>query len=93
MFSKNSSQDKAMEAMSDLAWIRRHADDRCEHEIKTLGEQLDDLPEPERKRIIAKACRPHRAVEAALTRRLASRLDRQTRVEVFNRTLDPHFAP
>lgn len=80
-------------ALVDLSWIRRRADDRCEHEIVLINRACDDLSQHDRERLIAKACRPHRSVEAALTRRLAARLDEATRREVFDRTLDPHFLP
>jgi hypothetical protein len=86
-------KDTLSRALEDLAWIRRRADDRCEHAIRTVAQAYDDLPDPERDRIIAKACLPHRKVEAALTRRLAARLDAATRRRVFDRTLDPYFLP
>jgi hypothetical protein len=85
------SHDPLEQALSDLAWIRRHADDRCEHELHAVGRAYEDFPASERERMIAKACKPHRAVEEALTRQLADRLDSQTRREVFKRTLDPQF--
>jgi hypothetical protein len=80
-------------ALSDLSWIRRRADDRCEHVIRELDQALTGLAGPDRDRLIAKACKPYRAIEAALTRRLAARVDEGTRREVFNRTLDPLFQP
>lgn len=80
-------------ALTDLSWIRRRADGRCEREISTVGQAYDGLPRPQRERLIAKACKPHRAVEAALARRLAARLDQATRRAVFDRTLDPDFLP
>jgi len=59
--------------------------------VHAVGRAYEDFPASERERMIAKACKPHRAVEAALTRQLADRLDAQTRREVFKRTLDPQF--
>lgn len=80
-------------ALGDLGWIRRRADERCAHEIATIARACEGLAEPDRDRLIAKACRPHRRVEAALARRLAERLDQRTRRAVFDRTLDPQFLP
>jgi hypothetical protein len=81
------------QALVDLARIRRYADERCEHEIERINQACADLPQSQRQRIVARACRPHRMVEAALTRRLAARLDPTTRRKIFDRTLDPHFLP
>jgi hypothetical protein len=90
---KQAGQNALERALTDLNWIRRTADDRCEHEIRTVGRAYEDLPAPQRERHIAKACQPHRAIEAALTRQLAAQLDDQTRRAIFDRTLDPHFLP
>lgn len=83
----------ASRALADLSWIRRRADDRCDHAIRELDQALTGLAGPDRDRLIAKACKPYRDVEAALTRRLAARVNDRTRREVFNRTLDPFFQP
>lgn len=80
-------------AREELARIRRHADDQCRHEVAVLSQACEDLPAPERERIIAKACKPHRDEETAAIRDLAARLDARTRRQLFDETLDPHILP
>lgn len=85
--------DTLTRAREELARIRRHADDQCRHEVAILARTCEDRPEPERERIIARACKPHRTEETAAIRRLAQTLDAQTRRQLFDETLDPHMMP
>lgn len=76
-----------------LALIRQRADSDALYEIERAHERHPGLSEHELQRLIADACRPHRAKETEALRRLTEGLSAQARDQLFNETLDTHFLP
>ena len=75
----------------ELEAIRKRADDRVSRDVARIESFYEGLPEHERASILTQVLRRDRDQEDRELAELTDGLDRRTRRQLFNETLDPHL--